>query len=200
MAGVAWPADIWLERIDCQVVVPGQQVRSKGPPHDPNPPVWRIETEVRPWSTRELGLFLDSLGGAAQLVELPLAGPDANLPIDDVYAADGDWSVTVVQLSGRFTDVTITARAGVADPPRGSMVRVGNAAGQDRLYEVYGQTGRVLHLNPRVEPPTGSTVLRRASTVTVRLDTSLNPRWGSRDIRVIGTYPGAIAHWIEELP
>lgn len=195
---VPWPESVWIERLGLQVTQPGQIVRrspGRGP-HNPNPPRWRITTAIRNQDTREMNLFLNSLGGASQVVELPLSGPNVLFPLDDNFADEGEWSVASAVLGRQYLEAAIVPRAGVDPPPAGAPLLVGSASAT-RLYEVRALSGDTLLLNPRVEAPTGTTRLFRASSVPVRLDTSRNPSWGVRDNSVPGSYPGTALSWIE---
>ena len=198
MANVPWPDSVWIRTIGLQARDPGQVVRrSPGAgPHNPNPPRFAIRTTIRNQDTREMNLFLNSLGGASQIVDLPFSGPNVLMPIDDNYADDGEWDVSSAQLDGRFLNVTVVARAGVDLPPAGAPVMIGSAT-ETRLAEVHGATDATLHLNPRRDAPAGTTRLFRASVVPVRLDTTNNPSWGDRDIDVAGGYPGTALQWVE---
>ncbi|MCY3933563.1 MAG: hypothetical protein OXH70_17775 [Acidobacteria bacterium] len=75
-SGVPWPNDAWITRSQFEVIVPEQVVRRSlsAPPVSPRPPRWRIVTTVAPWLTADLRRFLNSLGGAQQIVALPAGG------------------------------------------------------------------------------------------------------------------------------
>ena len=197
---IPWPDEIWIRVESFQAVPVGQIVRRSfgAPPHNTQPPVWRIATTLAADSKRDVSRFLNSLGGASQVVELPVARPpEEGFAFENqILAEDGDWVVSSAALTGRYTRVGIVQRAGVDDPPVSAMVRVGSPA-VTRLYEVDESAGGILMLNPRVMPPTGTTVLRGAKTVSARLDTSTNPVWGVRDIRIPGGYVGASVNWYE---
>ena len=197
---IPWPDEIWIRVQEAQLVPVGQVIRRRlgAPPHNTQDPVWRFSTTLAADSKRDVSRFLNSLGGASQVVELPMARPASEgfAFENEILAEDGDWAVNNVSLTGRHTQVAIDQRAGVGDPPVSALVRVGTPT-FTRLYEVDESAGGVLLLNPRVSPPTGTTVLRGAKTVSVRLDTSINPVWGVRDIRIPGGYVGASVAWIE---
>ena len=197
---IPWPEQIWIVRIRAQIVIPGQLVRRglDSMPHNPNPPEWRFTTTFDLDGDSTLHAFLDSLNGADQVVALPLSGPDTEVfGIESKQlAANGEWSVSSVALGGRYTDVTIVPRSGVARPPDRCVVQIGNAT-RTRLYRVQESTGNVLHCSPRVEPPQGTTRLFGARTVNVRLDTANNPQWGVRDANITGGYAGTTVNWIE---
>lgn len=199
MPGIPWPEDLWLDRIEFQSVTPGQIVREEfgAPPHNTRDPVWRIVTTIRPFNKRTATRFLNSLGGANQLVELPVSGHGRGFVVEDeAVAADGEWAVTGTSLTPRYTAATIQARAGVENPPVGALVRVGSAD-RTRVYEVDGMDGNTLLLTPRLQAPAGSTRLYGADTITVRLDTRTNPTWGVRDRNIAGTHAGMTVAWIQ---
>ena len=199
MPGVAWPSDMWLSRIEFQSVPIGQIVREQfgAPPHNTRDPVWRIVTTIRSFNERTAHRFLNSLNGASQTVELPLSGPRDGLLVEDqAVAADGEWNVTSTRLGSRYTEVVVQGRGGVPNPPVGAIVRLGSPD-VSRVYEIDATDGNALFLNPRVQPPTGSTRLFGARTITVRMDTRTNPQWGARDRNVAGTCAGMTVSWYE---
>ena len=191
MAGIPWPDDILISRMQFKVVLPQQVVRRNPsfPPVSPRPPRWKIVTVLEPSEDRLMSRFLNSLGGANQIVELPVE-------VDDAKVEDGEWVAGNIALGGRYLDAEIVGRPNVDDPPDGAMIRLGNTDATD-LYEVDGRTGQILHLNPRVLPPTGANRLFRADTVTVRLLDGESVDWGIRDVRLPGQYPGTTVEWIQ---
>lgn len=220
--GIPWPDDIYISRMRFQVRLPEQVVRRNPrlPPVSPRPPLWEITTILEPDDNRLAGRFLNSLGGAQQIVALPVLVDDALFEEDgrmvgSVWSATNDrenagmtipdgsdaqhrLGVVNVALGGRYTEVRVSRNAAIDPevPPVGSMVRVGSAD-ETRLYEVDAIDDTLLYLNPRVSPPTGTDRLFRADTVSVRMTNQLNAEWDVRDVQLPGEYPGTVVEWIE---
>ena len=195
MAGVAWPSVAWITRTQYQATQPEQIVRRSPllPPVSPRQPRWKIVTSIAPWKVPDLRVFLNSLGGAQQVVALPVL---IDLGAQGARAAAGDWTVTGVALGGRYLDATVSGRGSVDPAPAGAMMLLGDGTDM-RLYEMAGRTGNTWHLNLRRLPASGTNVIRRADTVDVRMAPGATGEWGIRDPALGSQHVGVTVEWIE---
>ena len=185
----AWPDATWLEEVRLQVRSRGQVVHPGGKVITPEEPEWAISCTVYQWAGNELRTFLNSLTGAAEIVELPTGAP---------VPADGDWSVTAFSLGTRYLRVSANARTGIAAPKRSDMVRIGTST-DNRLYEVAevgSGTPFTLDLNPRVLPVSGANIMRAGKTVSVRMANPGGTVWGRYSFRLQREF-GTTIEWVE---